>query len=76
MSLTGIDFVLQYGSMLDHLKQIMSSEYHELIFRYRFIDPHDLVGPEDEFDSNEEMIQHLSILISIDHLEGDPMNRN
>lgn len=76
MNLSGIDFVIQYESMLDYLSQTMSPEFQELIFRYRYIDPHDLVSPDDVFPSKQDMIRHLATLIWIDHLEGDPVNRN
>jgi hypothetical protein len=71
-----MDFVLRYNEMLDQLDQTMDSVYREMIFRYRFLDPHDLVGSEDVFSSEDEMIRHLATLIWIDHVEGDPVNRN
>lgn len=76
MSLTGMDFVLRFEEMLDELDKSMTSEYREIILRYRFKDPHDLVGPDDVFLSENEMIRHLATLIWIDHLEGDLVNRN
>ncbi len=76
MSLTGMDFVLRYNEMLDELDQTMDSVYREIIFRYRFLDPHDLVGPDISFSSEDEMLRHLATMIWIDHVEGDPVNRN
>ncbi|WP_168171964.1 hypothetical protein [Algoriphagus sp. A40] len=54
----------------------MASKFRELIFRYRYLDPHDLVSPDDAFPTKNEMIRHLATFIMIDHLEGDPVNRN
>lgn len=76
MSYTGMDFVLQFEEMLDELDKSMAPEYRETIFRYRFADPHDLVGPDDRFGGRYEMLRHLSILIWIDFHENDPVNRN
>jgi hypothetical protein len=76
MSLTGISFVIHYEEMLDHLDKTMKPEFRHLIFKYRYLDPHDLVTPDDVFLSMNEMIKHLATLIIIDYIEGDPINRN
>lgn len=76
MSYTGMTFVLQYEELLDELEKTMSSEFREIIFRFRFLDPHDLVSPDDRFSDRHEMISHLAILIWIDYSENDPVHRN
>lgn len=76
MSLTGMDFVIHYEDMLDELDKSMASEYREIIFRYRFQDPHDLVDPDGVFSSKKEMINYLRNLIWIGHIENDPTYRN
>jgi hypothetical protein len=76
MSLTGIDFVLQFDEMLDCLDKKMPSELRHTIFSFRYLDPHDLVGPDHYFPSQKSMLKHLASLIWIVYLEGDPTNRN
>lgn len=76
MSYSGMDFVIQFEDLLDELDRTLLPQYREIIFRYRFADPHDLVGPEDYFETRYEMLRHLSILVWIDYHENDPVNRN
>jgi hypothetical protein len=76
MSYTGMDFMINYDDLLDELSSTLKPEFREIIFRYRFTDPHDLVGPDTYFETRYEMLRHLSILIWIDYQENDPVHRN
>ncbi|SDD64738.1 hypothetical protein SAMN04488104_10444 [Algoriphagus faecimaris] len=76
MKYTGVDFVIHFFDMLDELNQSMAEEFREVIVRFRFLDPHDLVPPDIVFRSKEEMLQHLRNLIWIDHIEDAPSFRN
>lgn len=73
---TAMDFVIHFEQLLDHLDQTMEPKYREVIFRYRFLDPHDLVNPDDLFSSKNKMIIHLRNLIWLEHINNDPSYRN
>lgn len=65
----GVDFVIHYDELLKELKERMDPEYHEVIFRYRYADPHELVAPDDYFETWNDMIKILGFMIWVDEIQ-------
>jgi len=70
MTHDAIDFVIHYEDLLDKVKEVIDTEMHLMVLRFRYIDPHDLIAPDTTFDSFNAMIRHLAMMIWLEFVDN------
>lgn len=69
MTYDAVDFVLQYEELLDKVKEIIHPDMHDMhlmLFRFRYLDPHELITPHMIFNSSNQMVNYLAMQVWVE----------
>lgn len=69
MTYDAVDFVIQYEELLDKVKEIIHPDMHDMhlmLFRFRYLDPHELITPDMIFNSSNQMVNYLAMQVWVE----------